>query len=75
MDKTGESCPILSPLDEIVLSSSGHSHWSGLAAEAVIGGFGRWQGPRRGRNALRREGTNTEASTDDYPTTQCPVVR
>ena len=47
----------------------------GWPLKAVIGGFGRWQGPRRGRGALRREGTNTEASTDDYPTTQCPVVR
>ena len=59
----------------LLLDTAGDSHWSGLAAEAVIGGFGRWQGPRRGRGALRREGTNTEASTDDYPTTQCPVVR
>ena len=50
MDKTGESCPILSPPDLklsclLLLDTVGHSHWSGLAARAVIGRFGRWQGP------------------------------
>ena len=77
-DKTGESCPISSP-DEIVLSS-GHGRPLSLVR---VGGTGcdRWVQqvagrPRRGRGALGREGTNTEASTDDYPPpTQRAVVR
>ena len=71
VDKTGESCHILPP-DEIVLSSGhgvGISHWSGLAARTAIGRYSRWQqvSRRRGRGELKRKGTNTEASTDDYP--------
>ena len=59
-----------------LLDTAGHSHWSRLAAQAAIGRYSRWQAQRRGRGALRREGTNTEASTDDYPPpTQRAVVR